>query len=242
VNPQVTISQNGTSVTSLSPWPMLSQPMGFHFGDNVALDGDGTYQVEVEIGQPSSRRAGSLAENTGGVSFAFDFEFAQSTLEETMVRDVPSSKQGTRGAVDPMSMEMLPSSQVPELDSLPGDTRGSARSGDGSFVVTALEDAAPFGGETSQRYLAVSARTPYNRYPLTHMSLSATVERGTETVYDDTLPPAIHPELHAHYGTPVDDIAAGDELTITIDAPPQTARHVGYETAFVDMSPVSLTL
>jgi hypothetical protein len=242
VNPQVTIGQDGSTVTTLSPWPMLSQPMGFHFGDNVAFPGEGTYQVEISIGEPSSRRSGSLAENSGGASFTFDLEFTRSRLEEIMVREIPAEKQGTRGAVEPMSMEMMPSTQVPPESDLPGEVRGTASSGDGAFVVTVLEDATPFGGGESQQYLAISARTPYNRYPLTHMSLSATLTRGDEAVYDDALTSVIDPEIHAHYGAAVDDIDTGDELTITVDAPPQTARHEGYETAFVDMPSVSITL
>jgi hypothetical protein len=242
VNPQVTISQDGTTVSELSPWPMLSQPMGFHFGDNVGLDGEGTYQVEISIGEASSRRTGSLADTEGGASFGFEFEFAQSTLDDIMVRQVPDEQQGTAGAVDPMSMEMVPSTQVPAESDLPGDVRGSGTSGDGAFVVTVLEGATGYGGDASQQYLAVSARTPYNRYPLTHMSLSATLERGGETVYDDALATTIDPDLHAHYGTVVDGVESGDALTITIDAPPQTARHEGYETAFFEMPPLSMTL
>jgi hypothetical protein len=242
VNPQVAIDQNGSTVTQLSPWPMLSQPMGFHFGDNVALGGDGTYQVEVSIGEPSSRRTGSLAENTGGASFSFDFEFAESMLEEIMIRQVPAEKQGTGGAVDPMSTEMLPSSQVPAESDLPGNVRGTGTSGDASFVVTTLEDSTAFGGGPSQQYLAVSPRTPYNRHPLTHMSLSATLERDGKTIYDGILTETIDPDLHAHYGVAVDDVESGDELTITVDAPPQTARHVGYERAFIEMPSTSIEL
>ena len=44
------------------------------------------------------------------------------------------------------------------------------------------------------------------------------------------------------YGTTVADVQTGDELTITVDSPPQTARHEGYETAFVDMPDVQVTL
>ena len=69
INPQVQITQDGESVAQLAPWPMLSQPMGFHFGDNVQLAGDGTYQVEVSIGSPSTRRAGALADNQGQATF-----------------------------------------------------------------------------------------------------------------------------------------------------------------------------
>jgi hypothetical protein len=242
INPQMSITQDGDNVTQLSPWPMLSQPMGFHFGDNVQLGGDGTYQVEVRIGSPSTRRTGSLADNQGQASFTFEFDFQQSTLEEVMYQDIPSEKEGTKGAVDPMSMEMMPSTQVPEEGALPGTVRGTATSGDAPFVVTTLSDATPFGGDESETYLAVSPRTPYNRFMLPLMSLSGTLTRGDETIYDGILQSTIDPDLSYHYGAVISSIESGDELTIAVDSPPQTARHEGYETAFFEMDDMTLSL
>ena len=245
INPQVSITQDGESVTELSPWPMLSQPMSFHFGDNVQLGGDGTYQVEVRIGSPSTRRTGSLADNQGQASFTFEFEFQQSTLEEVMFRDIPSDQEGTEGAVDAMSMDMVPwpaSTQVPEEGDLPGTVRGSATSGDAPFVVTTLSDATPFDGGENETYLAVSPRTPYNRYMLPMMSLSGTLTRGNETIFDGALQSTIDPELSYHYGAVVSSVESGDELTITVDSPPQTARHEGYETAFFEMDEMTMSL
>jgi len=40
---------DGRLVDTRSPWRMLSQTMGVHFGDNVPLDGDGTYEVSVAV-------------------------------------------------------------------------------------------------------------------------------------------------------------------------------------------------
>ena len=242
INPQLTITQNGESIDQFAPWPMLSQPMGFHFGDNAQLQGDGTYTVEVSIGGPSTRRTGSLAENQGNTSFTFEFEFSESTLNEISYTDIPDDKEGTKGAVDLMDMEMLPDSQVPTPDALPGNVRGSETSGDAKFVVTVLEDASRFGGDEEQKYLAVSPRTPYNRTMLPMMSLSATLQRDGTSEFDGILQATIDPDLRYHYGTTVADIQTGDELTITVDSPPQTARHEGYETAFVDMPDVQVTL
>jgi hypothetical protein len=241
-NPQLTITQNGESVDQFAPWPMLSQPMGFHFGDNAQLNGNGTYTVDVSIGGPSTRRTGSLAENQGDASFTFEFEFNQSTLDEISVTDLSEEKQGTKGSVDVMDMEMLPSSQVPKPDALPGDVRGTATSGDAKFVVAMLEDASRFGGDEDQVYLAVSPRTPYNRIMLPMMSVSGTLTRTGSSVFDGILQATIDPELRYHYGATVSDVQSGDELTITVDSPPQTARHEGYETAFVDMPSMNLTL
>lgn len=242
INPQVYITQNGNSVDQFAPWPMLSQPMGFHFGDNAQLDGDGSYTVEVRVGGPSTRRVGSLSGNEGNVSFAFELEFRKSTLEEISYTDIPADKEGTRGAVDLMNMETLPSSQVPKPDALPGDVRGMATSGDAKFVVTVLKDASRFGGNRKQQYLAVSPRTPYNRIMLPMMSVSGTLTRNSSSVFDGILQSTIDPKLRYHYGAVVSDVQSGDEFTITIDSPPQTSRHEGYETTFVDMKPMTLTL
>ena len=242
INPQVSISRDGESVTELAPWPMLSQPMGFHFGDNVQLGGDGTYQLTVQIGSPSTKRTGSLADNEGQVSFDFEYAFSRSKLEEIEYKDIPTEKEGQRGAIRPMDMPKMPNTQVPTEADLPGTVRGSATSGDAPFVVTTLSDATPFGGSESDTYLAVSPRTPHNRYMLPLMALSATLDRGGDAVYDDVLTATIDPDLKYHYGAVVSDVQSGDELTVTVDSPPQTARHEGYETAFFEMADVTLTL
>ena len=242
INPQLTITQDGESIDQFAPWPMLSQPMGFHFGDNAQLQGDGTYTVEVSIGGPSTRRTGSLAENQGNASFTFEFEFSESTLNEISYTDIPDDKEGTKGAVDLMDMEMLPNSQVPTPDALPSDVRGTATSGDANFVVTVIEDASQFDGTQDQVYLAVSPRTPYNRSMIPMMSLSGTLTRDGSSVFDGILQATIDPELRYHYGATITNVQSGDELTIAVDSLPQTARHEGYETAFVDMPSMNLTL
>ena len=242
VNPQLTVTQDGESIDQFAPWPMLSQPMGFHFGDNAQLQGDGTYTVDVSIGGPSTRRTGSLAENQGNATFSFEFEFSESTLNEISYTDIPADKEGTKGAVELMDMKMLPSSQAPTSDALPGDVRETATSGDARFVVTVLDDASRFGGSQDQSYLAVSPRTPYNRTTLPMMSLSGTLTHDGSSVFDGILQATIDPELRYHYGATIADVQSGDELTVTVDSPPQTARHEGYETAFVEMPEIELTL
>lgn len=241
VNPQMTVRRDGSEVASLAPWPMLSQPMGFHFGDNVQLPQEATYQVAVSIGTGSARRIGSLAE-AGTASFEFSIAYNRSSMEDIMVNDIPAVKQGTEGAVPLMEMKMFPSTQLPKAGSLPGTVRGSATSGDAEFVVTTLDDASRFGGSGGEMYIAVSPRTPYNRVPLPLMSLSTTLERGDESIYDGILQAGIGPDLGYHYGAVVSDVQSGDEQRITVNAPPQTARHEGYETAFFEMPPMTLTL
>ncbi|GAB7095602.1 iron transporter [Halolamina litorea] len=242
VNPRISISRDGESVVDgLSPWPMLSQRMGFHFGDNVGLPEQGEYDVTVAVGEGGSRRTGSLAE-AGAAEFEFTLDYQLSDLNELPFEDVPPARQGTLGAVQPMQMDMVPLMQAPTEGELPGTVHGTAESGDADLLVTSLDDAAAFGGESGQQYLGISARTPYNRLPVPLMSLSATLTRGGETVYDDYLYEWLDADLGIHYGAPVDGVESGDELTISVDAPSQTSRHEGYETAFLDMPDATLTL
>ena len=133
----------------------------------------------------------------------------------------------------------MPISSVPKRAEFPGTVRGTTTMGDADFLVATVSE-----GELASdgTYLAVSARTPYNRYPLPFMSMSATLTRGGETVYDDILRPAVDPDLGYHYGAAVDGVESGDSLTVTADSPPQVARHEGYETAFVEMGSMEMTV
>jgi len=242
VNPSVSVTRDGESVISgLSPWAMLSEQMGFHFGDNVELPEQGEYSVTVSVGEPGDRRTGSLAA-VDGAEFEFTLDYQRSELRDLPFEDLAEARQGTLGAVEPMEMEMVPLMRAPSIGDLPGTGHGTAESGDAQLAVTSLDDAAPFGGDESQTYLAVSARTPYNRFPLPLMSLSATLTRDGETVYEGYLNEWIDADLGVHYGAAVDSAESGDELTISVDSPPQFSRHEGYETAFLDMSEATLTL
>jgi len=84
-------------------------------------------------------------------------------------------------------------------------------------------------------------RTRYNSYPLPFTSLSATATRDGETRFAGTLQPTFDPDLGYHYGAAVPPVEAGDDLTLSVDVPPQIARHEGYETAFFEFDDVSLT-
>ncbi|MEF8829781.1 MAG: hypothetical protein V5A49_12145, partial [Haloarcula sp.] len=101
----------------------------------------------------------------------------------------------------------------------------------GVYAVTWLRDAAFLADGES--YLAVSARTPYNRVPLPMMSLDGTVDADGETVFDDALTAGVHPELGYHYGAIVETTAQEPSVGVDVVAPPQVSRHEGYETAFL---------
>jgi uncharacterized protein involved in high-affinity Fe2+ transport len=236
-----TLTRDGETVVDKRLWPMLSQNMGVHFGDNVALEGDGTYQVEVSVGAVGSRRTGGFAGQFGATaSTTIEMAFSQSKLEEVMYRRF-EDRAGERGAADRMEMEMLPLAAAPVRETLPGSLVGEATSGDAVFIATALPSP-PDGVDGEGTYLAVSPRTPYNRYPLPMMTVSGTVTRDGETTFDDPLTATLDPELGLHYGAHVGELATGDELSLSVGVPPQLARHEGYETAFLEMSAMTMSV
>ena len=233
----ITVEQDGETVAEKPPWPMISQNMGFHYGDNYQLDGDGLYQIRVRVSAMNERRLGGLAErfsDPGEMSVQFDF--AQAALENISFEQFPD-RQGSRAALDMMNMEMMPTSQVPTTDSLPGQLLGTASGSDEVYAATWLSEADFL--DSGESYLAVSVRTPYNRVPLAMMSLDGTVEADGETVYDDALRAAIHPDIGYHYGAVVPSTTTDPAVTVETVSPSQTSRHEGYETAFLTRPTVS---
>ncbi|QRV15266.1 hypothetical protein JMJ58_20580 [Haloterrigena salifodinae] len=254
----VRLSRDGERVgSSQSMWSMLSQEMGFHFGDNVPLEDDGTYTVEVELPPLSARTTGDLAgrfDERETVTFEFDYdqEFRKSVTD---IEYFDEQRWGERGALEPPDQGEMPYSQLPEVDAFPGTllvdpdgerpdtTADLPRSGDAAFLATVLEsDHRLANGNES--YLLVSPRTPYNRVPLPNTTPTATIERDGESVTDDPVPlgQTIDGEFGLHYGTSLEgvDLRAGDTVTLTIRSPPQVARHQGYDTAFLEMPPIEL--
>lgn len=241
-NPSVTLRKDGEEVREKSLWRMLAQNMGVHYGDNVELDGDGTYSVDVSFGPVGTRTTGGFADAFGeAVESTLTWEYSERQRDEIAYDEFDEDRRGERDAAAPMQMGSRTVPQLEPADDLPGTTLGTGSSGDATFVVTLLEEP-PTGIDASGPYLAVSPRTPYNRFPLPFMALSATLAREDETVYDDLLTPTLDPDLEYHYGATVADVESGDSLTITPETPPQLSRHEGYETAFLDMPPIEMGL
>ncbi|MGB9986277.1 DUF7350 domain-containing protein [Salarchaeum japonicum] len=221
------------SVPSVSPWPMISQPMGVHFGDNVAIPRNGDYTATVTVAFGSSKRTGVLADAPDSAEFEFEFTYLAERVDTIPYRTLDNA--GERGAVEPHDMKVPTNQLAPEPD-LPGTLLASGTSGDAAVPVVAVDDAARFGGRESDSYLAASPRTPYNRFPLPMASVSARATAGGDVVHDGALTATLDPDLGYHYGAPVSETP--DSVTISFDAPPQVARHEGYETAFLDMPSV----
>ncbi|WP_132058701.1 iron transporter [Halorussus amylolyticus] len=239
-NVSAEISKDGETVDTRDFWPMLSQNMGYHFGDNVGLDGDGTYTASLDVGSMQARGLGDLAGAfEDGTTIEIEFEYSEADKNEIMYEEL-SDQQGQEGAVEPMEMEMMPVSSVPAASDLPGTVIGEGTSGDARFVVATANESPEFVGD-DETYLVVSPRTPHNSYPLPFMSVSATLSRDGEAVFDDSLDAGISPEFGYHYGAAVDGVESGDELAITPGSPPQVSRHEGYETAFLSFEEMTLT-
>ncbi|QSW98802.1 DUF7350 domain-containing protein [Haloterrigena alkaliphila] len=263
----ITVSRDGQRVGQpTSPWPMLSQGMGFHFGDNVPLEADGTYTVEVDLPPLSVRTTGDLTGRfTEGATATFEFEY-DDDLRNAVVDGIEYFDEeywGQRGAIEPMGHgggddaaddgnAEIPYSTLPPADAYPGtalepvdesatDEDGRPRSDDAVFVATLLESGSRLV-DGDERYLLVSPRTPYNRVPLADMALNATVARSGERVADAPLEQTVDGEFALHYGASLADVRPGDSVTITVESPPQVARHQGYETAFLEIPSVELTV
>lgn len=85
-----------------APWPMLSQEMGFHFGDNVPLGEDGTYEVAVRVGAVDAALTGAFAgrfDEPGEATFTFEFdqEFRNEVVGD--IEYVDEEYWGARGAL-----------------------------------------------------------------------------------------------------------------------------------------------
>ena len=287
----IEVFKDGTLVDSRAPWPMLSQTMGAHVGDNVPLDGYGTYVVEVRRAPIQTRRTGALAGRfEDHASAVFEFTYDREFLETVvgMIEWVDEAHWGVPGAIEPghgshnghdngdsgshhdddddehddhghddghdehhhddghddgndhtHDHHRIPFSAVPPVEELPGTHQGTEISGDADFVVSVVDSDDRFGGD---QYLLVSPRTPYNRVPLPDMALSAEITRNDDPVVETSLLPALDDLAGHHYGRQLSEIEPGDDLRLIVETPPQTARHQGYETAFVEMPPMEMSL
>jgi hypothetical protein len=213
---------------------MLAQRMGYHFGNNVSLPGDGEYEVRIELDPIGVRTAGVFSGRYQRAEAAtIPIDFQSSDVLDLSIDEYPEDRWGTRAASAPMTGMGPPPGQVPPRSELPGAPLGSGTSAD-AVVVGRLLDESPVGIDEDGEYLAVSLRTPYNRIALASASLGVDVD-GTRTDLTET----IQEDLGHHYGVVLPE-PLETAPTVEIQAPPRLARHDGYETAFFDMPPVDL--
>jgi len=228
-----TFVEDGGQVAESNLWTMLSQQMGFHNGDNMDIGGDGAYEVQLSVSPGGfERRRGFEGRFEDAVEATFEFDY-RASRRDLILFDVYDNA-GERSAVEPMmdpdadadgGMGGMEGMQLFFAD----DPEGDGNVGDLRYDVELHE----LDGET---YLSVVAWTPYNEFVVPYTTLSAEV--GGETV---SLDESIDPEIGHHYGAFV-DAEEGDSVTISVETPPQVARHEGYETAFMEASSFETTL
>jgi uncharacterized protein involved in high-affinity Fe2+ transport len=236
----VDIARDGDALDEQVIYPMLSARMGFHYGANFRLDGEGTYDVTMSVGGTNIRRTGTYAGRFNEpASVTVPFEFTTEKRDELGI-ERGGDRAGEAAAPPVMDMNH-PLGVAPSPDSLPGTSHGTAESGDAKLAVVSLTEP-PAGIDGDGDYLAVSARTPYNDLLLPGMALDATLERNGEAVFEGALERTFDDRLDYHYGAVIGDLQTGDTLTIEVLTHPQVARHEGYEPAFLEMPDASLTL
>ncbi|MFC4542171.1 hypothetical protein ACFO5R_09545 [Halosolutus amylolyticus] len=245
----IEVSKDGAVVSDKRPWTMLSQGMGYHLGDNYRIEGNGTYTATVSLGPIADVRLTGAFEGrfderaTATIEFELDDERRQELVDRSAYFD--EDRWGDREAVSPMGDghdgHAMPYSSLPPADDLPGTLLGEPTHDDGVYVTTLLPAGSRFV-DGDERYLVVSPRTPYNDCVLPQQSLSMRLERDGETIEEADLTATLDDELGFHYGAPVAEPRAGDELVVSVDTPPQVARHQGYETAFRSTGDLSIEL
>jgi hypothetical protein len=239
VSVRITDDNGEESTTNL--WPMISPNMGFHYGDNIALSGEGEYEVDIQIGPLQTNRTAPFAERfTELRSATMQFTFNTSETYDLEIRRL-GDKAGSRGTVDLMEMNAIPDPTVPPKSALPGRLLHEGSSGDAAVPITVLTGTNRFSDSTDP-YLLVSPRTPYNQVMLPRMGLSVTVSRNSKTRSQQPLNTSIDPEIGTFYGASLAELTTGDTVTIEFETPPQLARHDGYETAFIEMEPVEFSV
>lgn len=220
-----------------TPWPMLSQRMGHHYGDNISFPEDGTYTARLEVGPLDVEETGAFADRFDDrETVSIEFEYANSDVLDLEIDTIETDRRGERDAVPLMDHddhgdhdEAHPRFAGTPVEDLAGEVRGTERTGDAALSVISAEE----GPTDEDQYLAVTLRTPYNDVPIPDASLSARV--GDE---DLSLVERLDDRFGHHYGTGLPSPA--ESVTITVDRPPQVSRHDGYETAFNSFDSVSV--
>ncbi|WP_049923662.1 iron transporter [Halopiger djelfimassiliensis] len=254
VDVSLELFRDGDRATDVGrPWPMISQRMGFHYGDNVSLPGEGEYTARIRVGPVDAERTGALEGRLdAATTLEIDFEFVRSDVHDLDFDLVDEDRRGERDALPLMDHghgggdhgsggDHPPTAQGRPIADLPGTHIGTERSGDAAVSALRLDDEASRLTD-AESYLAVPVRTPYNDIVLPFATLHVTVERDGAVVHESSLTETVDHELGHHYGTGIDDLRDGDELTIAVDSPPQVSRHDGYETAFLEFEDVTVTV
>ena len=219
VEPTITISKDGEELTSNQPWPMLSQSMGYHFGDNVTVSGKAAYQFDVTVNAAQSVLSDDLADVFTKETFTFESKFDPASASHLGIKKT-GDKAGTAGALPPMNMDKMGIPQQPEYGEMPLQLTEPQYTDDIAVAVAAHDDPAGLG----------------------FMGVEATVTRDGDEVFAGELTSAVNGELGHYYGAGTPPLESGDTVELKFVTPPQGARHIGYETAFLELDALTFTL
>lgn len=241
VEPTITVSRDGDELVSNQPWPMLSQPMGFHFGDNVAVSGQAAYRFDVTVNAAQSVLPDELGDVFTKQSITFEAEFDPASASELGQKHT-GDEAGTAGALPPMEMDGMSIPQQPAYDEFPIELTGPQYTDDLGVAVGTHDDPTSLGFTDGEIALVAATQTKYNRYPLGFMGVEATVTRDGDEVFADELSSAVDGELGHYYGAGTPALEVGDTVDLEFTTPPQVARHRGYERAFLELDTLTFTL
>ena len=237
----LTIRRDGELVSEEVLYPMLSQTMGYHYGANFSLSrsgstpADGQYAAGITVGAvPDGVELTGSYEGRFHEPATAELGFSFTERDREQIRSESLDQAGDPGALRLMQREGIPQATAPATDALPGTVFGEPNSDDAILAVGATDDRAD--GDSS--YLYVSPRTRYHGTVLPAMALTAEREGGESVSLSRTL----DPELGYHYGAVVSALDENERLRFVTDVPPQPARHEGYERAFRQMPPVTVTV
>jgi len=102
-------------VTEQSPWPMLSQSMGFHYGDDVTLSGEGAYTATLRVSPMQTKRTGAFqGEFTEAQTVESPFEFDTDEAYDPL----GSGRIVVEEAGGPAEGDMQPDGDVPESQTI----------------------------------------------------------------------------------------------------------------------------
>lgn len=266
VGAQMRLLREGEVVDTRSPWPMISQTMGFHFGDNVPLGELGTYTVEVDLTPITARRTGEFAERfESRQSATFEFEFDQVFQREVVggVEFLDESEWGEPGALEPMGGTGEDADGESAQDTHEGgsdmgeDEGGSDMDGHGDHEIpfSALPPADAYPGRSLGEPSSGDATFVVRHLTDTHLSDDGYLLVSPRTPYnrvpladmalsvsgalEGELVQTLDSEVGHHYGL-AGSLSPGDTVELRVESPPQVARHQGYETAFLDMPAMSV--
>lgn len=259
VGAEIRLLRDGDVVDTRSPWPMISQSMGFHFGDNVPLPEHGRYTVEVDLNPIGVRRTGAFEgrfESRESASFEveFDREFQRQVVSEVEFLD--EDEWGAEGALEPMGGGESDHDSERAQDAHDGDSDmhagedGQDDHGSHEMGFSALPPADSYPGRALGEPTSGDARFVVRYLSATHLSEEGYLLVSPRTPYnrvpladmalsvsgavEGKLTQTLDSDLGHHYGLEA-SLSAGDSVEILVESPPQVARHQGYETAFLEM-------